>query len=369
MHSKRSSGFTLVELLVVIAIIGILVALLLPAVQAAREAARRMSCGNNLKQQGLALHQYHNTYKTFPPALMNSGRFISGTTRLDQWGYREGVRNHTGWLFLLPFIEQGTLANLIDMRGPTNTSRNPLDLGGLNPLDHLLWQDNRFVLAKKRLPVLECPSHPDAGQLSTYRPNTTNLYSRDLARRTSYLFATGYYVDDHYNWDYYRSINTYESVRVGAFGNNSHCKFAYMTDGSANTIAIGESTGGVAEMTSGRIRPDIGGHFGPWGLHGTHTSVHGRVVSGGGVWMRDPTYRDRVEWQTWARDWHINAKFENDPEGRSFAWTFRSKHPGGAQFVFCDGSVHLLKENMDYFIYCSMNYIADANVVSINDLD
>ncbi len=369
MQRSKSSGFTLVELLVVIAIIGILVALLLPAVQAAREAGRRMSCGNNLKQHGLALHQYHDTFKSFPPALLNSGRFVSGSTRTDQWGFREGIRNHTGWLFLLPFMEQGPLHNLIDMKGPTNTSRSPLDSGGLDPRDHLLWANNRLVLAKKRVAVLECPSHSHAGELSTYRPNTTNLYSRDLARRTSYLFSTGYYVDNHFNWDYYRTVNTYESIRVGAFGNNSHCKFAHITDGTANTVAIGESSGGITQMTSGRrIRPDAGGHFGPWGLHGTHTSVHGRVVSGGGVWMRDPTYRNRVEWQNWARDWHINAAFENDPDGRSFAWTFRSNHTGGAQFVFCDGSVHMLNDTMDYFIYCSMNYIADGNVVTIDNL-
>src|ERR671912_555830 len=112
MHSSerrtlvRRRGFTLVELLVVIAIIGILVALLLPAVQAAREAARRMQCGNNLKQLGLALHNYHDTFKVFPPALLNSGHVSAGYVTAN---FPEGPRNHSGHLFLLPFIEQTTL--------------------------------------------------------------------------------------------------------------------------------------------------------------------------------------------------------------------------------------------------------------------
>ena len=362
MHRSRSSGFTLVELLVVIAIIGILVALLLPAVQAAREAARRMSCSNNLKQHGLALHNYHDTYKSFPPALLNSGRYTAGagpaTGTTAQYKYPEGVRNHAGWLFLLPFIEQAPLADAIDMRGPTNGS-NPR-AGGPSPTAHPLWARNRAALAGVRVPVLECPSHSHSGELSTYNPGSTSFYSRDRARRASYLFTVGYATDYNRNWDYYAGSNAYEAVRVGAFGNNSHCKFAQITDGTANTTAIGESAGGATQLTST--------HYGPWGLHGTHTGVHGRTVAGGGAWMTDPNYRNRSNWQAWARDWHINAAWQGRADGKSYAWVFRSQHPGGAQFVFCDGSVHLLNETMDYFIFCSMTFIADGNTVTIDNL-
>ncbi len=359
---SRSKGFTLVELLVVIAIIGVLVALLLPAVQAAREAARRMSCGNNLKQQGLALHNYHDTYKSFPPALLNSGRTSGGATRTDEFGYLEGVRNHSGFVFLLPYIEQGPLMDQIDMRGPTNPS-NP-NAGGPSPASHPLWgtatAGNRFVLADKRIPVYECPSHSHAGELSTYSPGSTSFYTRDRARRTSYLFSVGYQTDYNQVWDYNMSRSAYESVRIGAFGNNSHTKFAQITDGSANTCAIGEGAGGATQSTST--------HYGPWGIHGTHTAVHGRVVAGGGAWMTDPSYRTRSNWQGWARDWHINAAWQGRADGKSYAWVFRSQHPGGAQFVFCDGSVHMLNETMDYFIFCSLNFISDGNSVQIDNL-
>src|SRR5262245_46217673 len=115
-RNQRRSGFTLVELLVVIAIIGVLVALLLPAVQAAREAARRTQCGNHLKQFGIALHMYHDTNKWFPPGSVWSN---SGGTA----GVPNGTMlNDRGTIFirLLPFIEQQPLYNLFDFNTGTD---------------------------------------------------------------------------------------------------------------------------------------------------------------------------------------------------------------------------------------------------------
>jgi len=113
---RRHYGFTLVELLVVIAIIGILIALLLPAVQAAREAARRTQCNNNLKQLGIALHNYHDSHGTFPPAHLETG--TTGPT----------FRHHFGWLaYLLPYIEQENVYRLIDFRLKYSAPENRQD--------------------------------------------------------------------------------------------------------------------------------------------------------------------------------------------------------------------------------------------------
>lgn len=343
MHASRHrNAFTLVELLVVIAIIGILVALLLPAVQAAREAARRTQCTNQLKQVGLALQNYHDTHGVLPPALLNSGRRRNGAIY-----YPEGVLNHTGWAMMLPFIEESTLHDKYNFNIPTNTS-SPYGVPTVSNVD------DRYnsQLTSVKPTWLMCASAPgNAEAPSTYRPHTNTFYTRFKAWRTNYLFATGVHTDYSAPWGVY----TYD-IRRGAFGNNGAAKYSQIRDGLSNTIAVGEASGGryngVGKTSS---------HYGPWGLTGTHTCCHGRVVTAS---SRQVAHSYNAVYQ---RDWHINAPWRGRADGKTYAWVFNSAHPGGAQFVMNDGTVKFLADSMDYDTFARLNYIGDGEVLDMDE--
>ena len=344
LRDRGRRGFTLIELLVVIAIIAILIALLLPAVQQAREAARRSTCKNNLKQMGLALMNYHDIHNTFPPALINSGRYSNG------FNVNGPTKNTTGWALIAPQMEQGNIYDQLQFAGPNGAS-NPSNprAGGPAPNDSV-----NAPIQTTAIPTLVCPSHPAGGERSTSSPGTTAFYSRRNAVRTSYLFATGYYVDYHANYGAY-SQNAYNQMRLGVFGNNGAARLRDILDGASNTILVGEAHGGAGLKTSS--------HYGPWGLTGTHTCCHGRVVAGGGGWISNPALRNHGNWAVWRRDWHINAAWRGRADGRTYAWVFNSVHPGGAQFVFADGSAKFLSENMDYYTFCMLNFVRDRNPI------
>ena len=325
-QQKHRRGFTLIELLVVIAIIAILVALLLPAVQQAREAARRSQCKNNLKQMGVALHNYHEVAGQFPAALLNSGRYTTGNAKNGQ------TRNTTGWTMLLPYMDETARYDGWNFDSGSSSS-NPR-AGGTAPdstVNAPLWA----TVPRSYL----CPSHPEAGEKSTYAPGTGSFYSRRDATRTSYLFSTGVYTDYNAN---YGAYNT--NRRQGAFGNNGGAKFKHITDGTSNCIAVGEAWGGSNYRRSS--------HYGPWGLVGTHTCCHGRVVTNSNL-----TYTARH-----AQDWHINSTWRGDARARVYAWVFSSGHAGGAHFLFSDGSSRFLNDTMDYGTFTKLAYIHDGEL-------
>jgi len=201
---RTGNGFTLVELLVVIAIIGILVGLLLPAVQAAREAARRMQCTNNLKQLTLALHNYTDTYRRFPP---------TGTELTSANGI---------WVRLLPFYEQQALFNLYNFNGS--------------------WRDNMALAVESAPSILLCPSGPHIlSRLASENADgvlcrTTHYYGN--AGPIGFNAWTGQDYPRIFHFENYERYG--EIADSGMFMYNSRLEFRDVSDGTSNTVAFGE---------------------------------------------------------------------------------------------------------------------------------
>ena len=205
MTKRRKSGFTLVELLVVIAIIGILVGLLLPAVQAAREAARRMQCTNQLKQFGLALHNYADAFKKFPAG--SAGPSYSGN-RLN------------AMIGLLPYVEESSLYNMV--QSTQTFGANMFLPGGTQP-----WNQNYDLWGSQfQVKGMNCPSDSPVGD------NRGGRWAGGAAATTSYSFCHG----DHQTG--VRDQGAYQ--RRGLFGTRSWAGFRDITDGTSNTMAISE---------------------------------------------------------------------------------------------------------------------------------
>ena len=279
-RSKRTNGFTLVELLVVIAIIGILVGLLLPAVQAAREAARRMQCSNNLKQFGLALHNYHDANNKFP----------QGFTRFHSWGW--AVR-------IFPYIEQTNLFNQLATDsgnwGPINNAANPTLLARL----------------QTKLPGFRCPSDtgPDL--------NNRRLLGGRQVSMSNYLGVNGSLLFRHLGiWYDAESTAGNPATYVGGNGvlfMDSKIGLRDVSDGTSNTLLVGERD----------YRHNGALWAGTTDSAGGYNNRHFCLSTAG--------FTDR------GRDHKINGLDAN---------AFSSYHTGGAQFVYCDGSVHFVSQSV-----------------------
>jgi len=343
-------GFTLIELLVVIAIIAILIALLLPAVQQAREAARRTQCKNNLKQMGLALHNYLDVAGQFPAAKINSG-MIPNTNATGVAEMTAGILNTTGWVLLLPYLDQAPMYNRYDFNACSSMSQNTA--GSAGPFIQGVNEQKNNPVVSTKVPAFHCPSAEDE-----VRTQDAGVASRDYsmlnARRTNYLFSVGQDEDrtasyGSRNSSFSTYTNTVDQVPVqGVFGNSGAAKIAMLTDGTSNTICIGEAVGGAKYKTS----PS----YGPWGMVGTHTCCHGRLPTGPRTLLADPA------WAT-AKSYAINARYPGDALGRHYAWVFSSVHTGGAHFLLGDGTVRFISENIDYPTMVWLSRIKDGTPV------
>ena len=320
-------GFTLVELLVVIAIIGVLLALLLPAVQAAREAARRSTCSNNFKQLGLALHNYHASHNVFPPGGIGYGWCqypVNPLNPADQWG-DDFILNRNGLVLLLPYLEQQAIYDGLDGAAcnanvtaggpccPPNTAVGVL-CGDVET-------SGNAALQERRLEVLACPS--DAGEPYLLPGETYYGLPHHRGAKTSYDFvARG---SRECNFWRRTSASTYQYL----FGENSRSRFADIKDGSANTAAMSERTYDVCD-----------GRCSAW-------AYRAWVMTG-------------VDLRYGINIWNTNPACMVRP-GNSERWYHGgSMHPGGCHVLFADGSVHFLPETMDRVIFTAICTVANG---------
>ena len=312
------SAFTLVELLVVITIIGILIALLLPAVQAAREAARRMQCCNKLKQIGLAFHNYHSSHRVFPPggiAFEDRPQLTSicppGFGSSGDGGPLQGP----GWsILILPYIEQGARHKEFDFTG-TFAARLTDGCTQLNK--DLQWKPNS---------VYQCPSDPHS--------------AADIPNSNYYACAGG--GDDSQAACYSSSDPQRRFFQNGVCYVNSKTKIAHITDGTSNVFLAGETI--WCNLLEGEIAQYGSANYGmSWSWASTV-----QVYQNGGSYAYlascaaaldpindpvnayDPT--QRVEYNTPMR-------------------CFGSRHPGGCHMMMGDGSVHFVGDTINLQIY------------------
>lgn len=312
----QGNGFTLVELLVVITIVGVLLALLLPAVQQAREAARRMQCSNHLRQMGLALHNYHDSLRTFPPGFIS--RLADPDWTMPPGGCTDAPEDlGPGWSFfalMLPFLEEANFQ-----------SRIHFEL----PISHPANAEVRSTAVKH----YRCPSDYGPMQAAIYDcgdpPSNSNepQVMLDGLGSTSYVGSLG---GAQVGGD--PLIGCYEHQPFnGIFHRNVGIRMRDITDGTSTTVGIGERHSGFVAGAWAGIMPgqEVTYNF------NTRPAPYDPALPGCQNWR--PTLVAVVA--------HSRQSSFNDPTGST--GQFYSPHPGGCQFLFMDGSARMLNEGID----------------------
>jgi prepilin-type N-terminal cleavage/methylation domain-containing protein len=339
MKTSPRRGFTLIEVLVVISIIGLLLALLLPAVQAAREAARRTQCTNNMKQLGLALHQYEGQEGVLPPTMV-----LAGTSPADMWtsGWSVDVR-------MLPAIEQNPLYNAINFTIAFQEWENRTATGVV-------------------ITMFLCPSEPN--QQPTDHPSYGKVGGVNY----------GWCMGDWFVWGGFTGPKTNRS----AFGPNQSRRWAEFSDGLSQTTLLSEvknyqaylrDCGGLAHISDPfnvpspdadpmQVAPEYAG-----GSCTPKPDGHAEWVDGGvhhtgftTAWPPNKTIGNAT-----TRDLDLNGQREKVGGPTFAAVTSRSHHPGGVNALLGDGSVRFIKSSVAGRVWRALGSVAGAEVVSGND--
>lgn len=363
-------GFTLIELLAAVAVIGVLIALLLPAVQAAREAARRAQCTNNLKQVALALHNYESSLGSFPAAAQGIRDLPSSP------GYFIGAcyMNYTGYHMLLPYLEQGAAFHA------TNFS-----VGFANDAGSWFgWSfpDNSTTF-RHQVGTFLCPSNRSTGT-TPYRFDTPAVLEVSRAAVTDYLFNGG--ADNYATPPYVRP------ERRGPFGFNTSTTLAEIRDGLSNTLLIGESTGGrdanrlaalgglrsAARVCVTRERMATQSGYKDFVLDNLMFQAYGRphlasaagLMVGGGLVARTTDARGAYyppndcgaithsddAWSAGPAPWSA--------DGGQRVPNFRGVHPGLVMFALADGGVRSIKSSINPAVYMAISTVAGGELTS-----
>jgi len=312
-RTQCKRGFTLIELLVVIAIIAVLIALLLPAVQQAREAARRSQCKNNLKQLGLALHNYHDTFNIFPPGVVGNdatGNAADPTNGGPAWGWT---------VMILPNMDQAPLYNKLNP-GPVTFATALTTAASLQ-------------LLQTGLPALICPSDGGPAPLNLNRPFTSTASGQSIST-TNYVANNGNAAND----------GMFMASFVGSV------RIANVTDGLSNTLMVGERVSVLNMANPNSASPNqVLGYAGVWGgAAASETSDKYAQEANGAVWA-STTYR-----------MPDGSYLSSGSTNYLPQYAYSSQHTGGTTFLFGDGSVKFLSNNISW-IACDTTAVPAAN--------